>query len=152
MQNIKQEIIGAVLNAAGFAVLATESNGQPHTSLVAVTPTRDFRQIIFATYRNTLKYNNLSGNNKVALLMEDGNCNSEGLKGSVVLTIVGHAEEISPEENEEPFRAHLKRHPELESFMHSPDCVLVRVIAHSYQVVNGIDDIRWITAGELDTI
>ena len=84
--------------------------------------------------------------------MEDGNCNSEGLKGSVVLTIVGHAEEINPEENEVPFRAHLKRHPELESFMLSPDCVLVRVIAHSYQVVNGIDDIRWITAGELDTI
>jgi hypothetical protein len=84
--------------------------------------------------------------------MEDGNCNSEGLKGSVVLTIVGQAEVISPEENEEPFRAHLKRHPELESFMLSPDCVLVRVIAHSYQVVNGIDDIQWITAGELDSI
>lgn len=152
MQNTKQEIIGAVLNAAGFAVLATESNGQPHTSLIAVTPTRDFRQIIFATYRNTLKYSNLSGNNKVALLMEDENRNSEGLKGRIVLTVAGHAEEISPEENEEPFRAHLKRHPELESFMLSPDCVLMRVIAHSYQVVNGIDDILWVTAGELDAI
>lgn len=152
MENTKQEIIGAVLNATGFAVLATESNGQPHTSLIAITPTRDFRQIIFATYRNTLKYRNLSGNNKVALLMEDGNCNSEGLKGRIVLTVAGHAEEISPEENEELFRAHLKRHPELESFMLSSDCVLIRVIAHLYQVVLGIDDILWITTDELDPI
>jgi len=152
MQNTKQEIIGTVLKATAFAVLATESNGQPHTSLIAITPIENFRHFIFATYRNTLKYRNLSGNNKVALLIEGRNFNSERLKESVVLTIAGHTEEINTEENEELFRAHLKRHPELESFMLSSDCVLIRVIAHSYQVVNGIDDIRWITAGELDSI
>ncbi|MBN2763290.1 MAG: pyridoxamine 5'-phosphate oxidase family protein [Bacteroidales bacterium] len=152
MQNTKQEIIGTVLNATGFAVLATESNGQPHTSLIAITPVENFRQVIFATYRNTLKYRNLSGNNKVALLIEGDNFNSERLKESVVLTIAGHTEEIGPEENEELFRTHLKRHPELESFLLSSDCVLIRVIAHSYQVVQGIDDILWITADELDPI
>lgn len=152
MQNTKQEIIGTVLNATSFAVLATESNGQPHTSLIAITPVEKFRQVIFATYRNTLKYRNLSGNNKVALLIEGGNFNSERLKESVVLTIAGHTEEISPEENEQLFQAHLKRHPELESFMHSSDCILIRVIAHSYQVVQGIDNILWIPANELDPI
>lgn len=152
MQNTKHEIIGAVLNAAGFAVLATESNGQPHTSLIAITPTGDFRHIVFATFRNTLKYRNLSTNNKVAVLIEGEYLNQKSLKERVVLTIVGHTEEISPEESEEVFRAHLKRHPELESFMHSSGCVLIRVIARSYQVVHGIDEILWITAGELDSI
>jgi hypothetical protein len=76
----------------------------------------------------------------------------KGLKESIVLTIIGHTEEISIKENEAVYQAHLKRHPEMESFMLSSDCVLIQVIAHSYQVVYGIDDIRWITKEDLDTI
>ena len=69
-----------------------------------------------------------------------------------MLTIIGHTEEINIAENEEAYLAHLKRHPEMESFMLSPDCALIKIIAQSYQVVKGIDDIRWITAENLDTI
>jgi uncharacterized pyridoxamine 5'-phosphate oxidase family protein len=67
-QTTLKEYIEAILKTSGFAVLATEGNGQPHTSLIAITPFENFRQIIFATYRNTLKYRNLSDNNKVAVL------------------------------------------------------------------------------------
>lgn len=151
-QSTIKEHIGAALKTAAFAVLATESNGQPHTSLIAITLFGNLRQIIFATYRNTLKYRNLSHNNKVALFIEGENFNMQGLKDNVVLTIIGHAEEISIAVNEAPYKAHLKRHPEMESFMLSSDCVLIRVIAQSYQVVYGIDDRRWITADELDSI
>lgn len=73
------------------------------------------------------------------------------LQESIVLTIIGHAEEISIEENEATYQAHLKRHPEMESFMLSLDCALIRVIAQSYQVVYGINDIRWITEHDLDS-
>ena len=146
-----KEYIEAVLKTSGFAVLATEGNGQPHTSLIAITPFENFRQIIFATYRNTLKYRNLSHNNKVAVLIESGVININGLIQSVVLTIIGHTEEINIAANEATYQTHLKQHPEMESFMHSSDCVLIRVIAQSYQVVYGIDDISWITADELDT-
>ncbi len=146
-----KENIEAVLKTSDFAVLATEGNGQPHTSLIAITQFGDFRQIIFATYRNTLKYRNLSQNNKVAVLIEGEYLNLKGLKENVVLTIIGHTEEISKAGSEAPYQAHLKRHPEMELFMLSPDCVLIKVIAQSYQVVYGIDDIRWITADELDS-
>lgn len=37
------------------------------------------------------------------------------------------------------------------SFMLSSDCALIRIIVQSFQVVYGIDDIRWITADELDS-
>ena len=150
-QSKLKEYIEAVLKTSSFAVLATEGNGQPHTSLIAITPFENFRQIIFATYRNTLKYRNLSDNNKVAVLIEGGYFIMKGLKESVVLTIIGHTEEISIAENEAPYQSHLNRHPEMGSFMLSSDCVLIRVIAQSYQVVYGIDDIRWITADELDS-
>lgn len=148
---IKEHIEG-VLNTCGFAVLATEGNGQPHTSFIAITPIENFKQLIFATYRNTLKYRNLSHNNKVAVLVEEEHVNTKGLKESVVLTIIGHTQEISREENEASFQAHLKQHPELESFLLSPDCTLILVIAQSYQVVLGIDDIRWISADNLNAV
>jgi hypothetical protein len=151
-QSTIKEYIGAVLKTSGFGVLATEGKGQPHTSLIAITPFGNFGQIIFATYRNTLKYRNLSDNNKVAVLIEGEYFNKKGLKESVVLTIIGHTEEISIAGNEPPYQEHLKRHPEMESFMISPDCVLIRVIPQSYQVVYGIDDVMWITVDELDSI
>ncbi|HEY5122345.1 MAG TPA: hypothetical protein VIK14_01275 [Ignavibacteria bacterium] len=40
----------------------------------------------------------------------------------------------------------------MESFMVSSDCALILVIAQSYQVVYGIDDIRWITTDDLNAI
>ena len=150
-QNTIKDHIEAVIRTSGFAVLATEGNGQPHMSLIAITPFGNFRHIIFATYRNTLKYRNLSNNNKVAVLIEGEYFNLKGLKENIVLSIIGQTEEIIIARNEALFKEHLERHPEMESFMQSSDCVLIQVIAQSYQVVYGIDDLRWITAAELDS-
>ena len=144
-----KEYIEGVLNTGDFAVLATEGNSQPHASFIAITPFGICGQIIFATYRNTLKYRNISQNNKVAVLIESRDDTREVLQSCVLLTIIGHTEEIGRAENEAAYKAHLKRHPELESFMRSSDCVLIRVIAISFQVVYGIDEIRWITAEDL---
>jgi uncharacterized pyridoxamine 5'-phosphate oxidase family protein len=149
---ISREYIADILKLNKLAVLATESRGQPHLSLIAITPLGNFRQLIFATYRNTLKYRNLANNSKVAVLIENRDANINDHQKSIVLTIIGHTEEISIEENEAAYQSHLKRHPEMESFMQSSDCVLIRIIAQSFQIVHGIDDIRWITADELDAI
>jgi hypothetical protein len=149
-QSTIKEYIEGVLKTSNFAVLATESNGQPHTSLIAITQFGNFRQLIFATYRNTLKYQNLVSNSKVAVLIESLDANMKDPQKSIVLTIIGHTQEIGIAENEAAYLAHLKRHPEMESFMLSSDCVLIRVIAQSFQVVHGTDDIRWIKADDLN--
>jgi nitroimidazol reductase NimA-like FMN-containing flavoprotein (pyridoxamine 5'-phosphate oxidase superfamily) len=151
-QSAIKEYIEEILKASRFAVLATEGDGHPHASLIAITPFGKISQLIFATYRNTRKYRNLEHNNKVAVLIEGEYVNMNGLNESVVLTIIGHTEEISISDNEAAYQAHLKRHPEMGSFMLSSDCAIIMVIARSYQVVYGIDDIRWITAEDLDAI
>jgi uncharacterized pyridoxamine 5'-phosphate oxidase family protein len=148
-QSAIKEYIEDLLQVSRFAVLATEGDGQPHTSLIAITPFGNSRQLIFATYRNTLKYRNLAKNSKVAVLIESSYVNMNGHKESTVLTIIGHTHEISLEENAAACQAHMKRHPEMESFMLSSDCAILEVIAQSYQVVNGIEDIRWVTTDEL---
>jgi general stress protein 26 len=149
-QSTIKEYIEGILKTSGFAVLATEGNGQPHASLIAITPLGSCKQLVFATYRNTLKYRNIENNSKVAVLIESEGVNKEDLGKRIVLTIIGYIEEISIAENEAAYQAHLKRHPEMESFMLSSDCALIMVIAQSYQIVNGIDNIRWITADDLD--
>jgi predicted pyridoxine 5'-phosphate oxidase superfamily flavin-nucleotide-binding protein len=145
--NTIKEYIESVFQTSRFAVLATTADGQPHTSLIAITPVDGFRQLIFATYRNTLKYRNIMNNSKVAVLIEGEHVNVTGLKEKVVLTIIGYTEDSNI--NEAAFQAHLKRHPQMESFMLSPDCALVLVIARSFQVVYGIEDIRWISVDDL---
>ena len=151
-QSTTKEYIESVLRRNRFAVLATEGDGQPHVSLIAITPFASYRQLIFATYRNTLKYRNLSQNNKVALFIENENANIPGPNDKVALTIIGQTKEISISDREAAFREHLRWHPEMESFMQSSDCALIMVLAHSYQIVNGIEDIRWLTADDLDAL
>lgn len=150
-QSIIKEYIEDILKTRGFAVLATEGNGQPHASLVAITPLGNCRQLVFATYRNTLKYRNIEYNSKVAVLIESERINKENLREKIVLTIIGSIKEFSIAENEAAYQAHLRNHPEMESFMLSSDCALIMVIAQSYQIVNGIDDIKWVAAEELDS-
>lgn len=135
--------VEATLQAKRFAVLATEHGGQPHTSFVAITPIGGFRQLIFATYRRTRKYRNLAHNGKVAVLIDGQEVKSSGLMEGFVLTALGHAEEVGVDEVEMARRAHLAWHPDLESFVRSADCALVRVTVREYQVVGAIDDVRW---------
>ncbi len=138
-----------IFKTSRFAVLATEGGGQPHASLIAVTPTEGYRKLIFATYRNTRKYQNLAHNGKVAVLVESIDIKKSGLQESFVLTAFGHVEEIEAAENKLVFEAHLERHPELLSFMHSEDCSLIRIKVDRYQVVRGIDDVEWWTIDEI---
>ena len=141
--NVIKTYIEDIFKTRRFAVLATEGDGQPHASLVAVTPMAGFRELIFATYRNTSKYSNLARNGRVAVLVECITTNRQGLQESLVLTAFGQVEEIKKGEENVVFEAHLKRHPELSAFMKSEDCSLVRIKVGTYQVVRGIDDVEW---------
>jgi hypothetical protein len=138
-----RKVVEAALESSRFAVLATEGAGQPHASLVAITPVENCRQLIFATYRSTRKFSNLLLNRKVAVLFEVGNTDKSGLKKSLVITAFGNAEEIPPQERDSAISVHLKRHPDLESFLHSEDCALILVAVEAYQIVQGIDNVIW---------
>lgn len=66
-----REQIQRVLDGNRFAILATQHAGQPHASLMAFTPMSGLQQLVFATYRGTLKYRNLLEDERVAILIED---------------------------------------------------------------------------------
>lgn len=139
-----RDSIQTVFRTTAFAVLATESAGQPHTSLIAFTSFDAGQRLIFATYRNTRKFTNLLQNQQVSVLVDGRHQEgaSVGLAG-FILSAVGRAKEIGAAMHAQMLDAHLQKHPDLEMFTHTPDCALIEVVIESYQVVHGIDDVTW---------
>jgi uncharacterized pyridoxamine 5'-phosphate oxidase family protein len=145
-----RDSILTLLTTTGFAVLATENAGQPHTSLIAITPFNEGQRLVFATYRNTQKFTNLMQNKRVSVLI-DGR-HQEGVNGalaSFILSVVGRVQEIPAVTHPQLLSAHLQKHPDLAAFTHAPDCVLLEVVVEAYQVVRGIDDVTWWCADDL---
>ena len=144
-----QDTIQRVLERNRLAVLATQRNGQPHASLIAFTPLEGLQFIAFATYRSTLKYKSILEDRRVAILIEDREGDAtRRLDQRLVLTALGEAIKTPAEDRQAHIMTHLARHPNLEEFLISPDCEFVRVSVHSYQVVSGIDDVRWYKIGK----
>jgi nitroimidazol reductase NimA-like FMN-containing flavoprotein (pyridoxamine 5'-phosphate oxidase superfamily) len=139
-----RDSIQKLLNTIGFAVLATENAGQPHTSLIAITPVDDGQRLVFATYRNTRKFTNLMQNQRVSVLIDgSGSGSPGGTSTRCVLSAVGRVQEINVTTQPHLLGAHLQRHPDLATFTQAPDCVLLEVVVEAYQVVHGIDDVTW---------
>jgi nitroimidazol reductase NimA-like FMN-containing flavoprotein (pyridoxamine 5'-phosphate oxidase superfamily) len=146
-----RDSIQTLLNTTGFAVLATENAGQPHTSLIAITPFYNGQRLVFATYRNTRKFTNLLQNQRVSVLV-DGRCResaNDALAG-FILSAVGRAQEVHATLHPQVLAAHLQKHPDLAAFTQTPDCVLLEVVVEAYQVVRGIDDVTWWRLDELN--
>jgi len=142
-QTKNKSYIAEALQYNGLGVLATEGDGQPHASLVAVTPMNECLELVFATYRNTGKYKNLIKNGKVAILFENRSTKSLKQTDVIVITAFGYAKEADKAVSDSVLNAHLLRHPELESFLSASDCAIFQVKVNAYQIVAGIDDVKW---------
>ncbi|NDP22138.1 MAG: pyridoxamine 5'-phosphate oxidase family protein [Paludibacter sp.] len=145
MKNSSQirRYIEGILQSCRLAVLATEAHGQPHASLIAITPVQGFRQLIFSTYRNTRKFENILNNGRIAVLIQGEDKDNLNPQKGFALTAYGRAQEIGISELEEAVHAHLERHPNLVNMLNSENIVIIRIKVEAYQVVRGIDDVIW---------
>src|SRR4030043_1047601 len=73
------------------AVLATESDGQPYTSMIAYALSPDKKGVIFVTPKDTHKYKNILKNNRVSLLIDTRSNTEKDYMGAESLTILGSA-------------------------------------------------------------
>jgi nitroimidazol reductase NimA-like FMN-containing flavoprotein (pyridoxamine 5'-phosphate oxidase superfamily) len=148
-----KDSIQKLLSTIGFAVLATESAGQPHTSLIAVTLADDGQRLIFATYRKTRKFSNLMQNQRVSVLV-DGRVreNPSSPSTNFVLSAIGRVQEVNATTRPRLLHAHLQRHPDLLTFTQAADCVLLEVVVEAYQVVRDIDNVTWWQVDQLNSL
>jgi len=140
--NTEKEIQRA-LDTSQFAVLATQYNGQPHASLMAFAPIGGIRYLIMATYRNTMKYRNLSKDGRVAMLIDNRSVQGSEEHRNLVITAHGIASEVPSFNHKAVEQALLARHNNLTAFLASADCILMRIAVTAYEIVVGTDEVFW---------
>ena len=137
----RRERLRALLESQRLAVLATHREGQPYGSLVSFVATEDMKQVLFATTRSTRKYENLTADARVALLIDNRSNQDSDIHEATAVTATGRADEIDGADKERFLRLYLERHPYLQDFVNSPTCALLRVRVETYYLVNRFQEV-----------
>jgi nitroimidazol reductase NimA-like FMN-containing flavoprotein (pyridoxamine 5'-phosphate oxidase superfamily) len=131
-----RQIISGVLTSQIQAVLATQSEHQPYTSLMAFAETEDLTRILLATYRATYKYANLMANGRAALLIDNRTCQASDHYHAVAVTAVGAVAEVGEHEKDLLLQLYVNKHSTLTNFVRSPDCALLAMRVENYFLVS----------------
>lgn len=125
-----------------LAVLATVCDGQPYCSLVAFASSSDFREIYFATRRNTRKFRNIQAQSRVSLLVDTRSNRGTDFQDAVAVTVLGEVREPTNLERQERLNIFLEKVPHLREFADSEDCALLIVDVETYLVVSQFEDVK----------
>ena len=110
------------------AILATALDGQPYTSMIAYALTPDKKGIVFATPRETQKYENILKNNRVSLLIDTRSNTEKDYMSAESLTILGNAMPVRKGGKWSALAGVLmQKHPNLNEIIRSPETKLIFV-------------------------
>jgi len=110
------------------AVLATDSDGQPYTSLIAFALTPDMKGVVFATPKSTRKYKNILKNKYVSLLIDTRSNTETDYMNAESVTIIGNAQPLRKGKKWlEMAKILINKHPKLIEFIASPETALVYI-------------------------
>ena len=134
-QEIRKQI-SALLQSQLLAVLSTQRQGQPYSSLIAFACTDDLTTLIFATPKATRKFSNLMSDPRVSLLVDNRSNKDSDFHEASAVTILGEVHHISENDIERYMSLYLKRHPYLDNFINSPTTAFLKVTVKHYILVN----------------
>ena len=126
-----------------ICVLATAGGNRPYCSLMAYCADADGTKIYMTTPRNSKKYENLTTNPAVSLLID-----TRGGKDRAktrALTVTGTCREVSePAEHDAAKRRLLSAHPHIATFLNDPDAALLCVQVESFLLLDGVSDAHFL--------
>jgi nitroimidazol reductase NimA-like FMN-containing flavoprotein (pyridoxamine 5'-phosphate oxidase superfamily) len=140
LHSMKKDLQG-LFGSQRLAVLATQNQGQPYSSLVAFAASEDLEQLFFATTRATRKYANLSSDPRVAMLIDNRSNEAADFRWAMAVTATGKAGEVEGQEREKVLRIYLAKHPHLEDFVSSPSCALLKIRVERYYVATRFQNV-----------
>jgi len=144
-QNNIADEIKYILEIESFAVLSTQGEGQPYSSLISYAYSEDLKKIIFATPSDTRKFNLISKSDKVSVLVDTRSTNPASINEINAITITGQAKIIKDKE-ELNFYTNLlvSEHPYLDSFVKAPNTEIIVVDVFQYIFVKKFQEvIEW---------
>ena len=124
-----------------LAVLATQSKQQPYGNLVAFMATNDLKHLLFATTRATRKYDNISSNPRIAMVVDNLSNQEADFHQAAAMTATGVVKEIEGPEKERFKNLYLTKHPYLKEFVSSPTCAMLKVEVETYYVVRQFQNV-----------
>lgn len=131
----KYKLLIDLFNTQKLAVLATESDKQPHNCLVAFAYTDDLKHMIFATKRETNKFQDIIRNPKIAILIDNRSNGEEDFKQAIAVTAKGIAVEPTYGEHAQLSDIYLSRHPYLGHFLADKDVAFLKIEVSEYLIV-----------------
>lgn len=135
--------IGMLLGTQPFAVLATQGTDITDASLVTFAAGENLKNIVFATPVQTGKYDFISMNENVSLLVDDRTLHQDNINQISALTVIGKATILSDEKEVQKWGNLLtKRHPTLSEFVSAPSTAIIRVVVNRYLYVKHFQDLR----------
>jgi nitroimidazol reductase NimA-like FMN-containing flavoprotein (pyridoxamine 5'-phosphate oxidase superfamily) len=137
-----QKEISSLLSSQKLAVLSTQRDGQPYSSLMAFAFSSDLKDIVVATGRSTRKHQNLVQESRVSLLIDNRSNSENDFHGAAALTVLGKAEQINDTERLGYEELYLKRHPYLEKFLCSSSTAFFKVMVHHYLLVSHFQKVK----------
>ena len=136
-----KRLIKQLLEHQRFAVIATETNQQPYTNLIAFASTSDYRFFVFPTKRNTQKYLNIKQNNRIAILIDNRENTAADITNAMTITALGTAHET--QDRKEEYRdILLQKHPDLLGFLNDPSCALIEIQVTTYQIIQKFEQMQ----------
>jgi nitroimidazol reductase NimA-like FMN-containing flavoprotein (pyridoxamine 5'-phosphate oxidase superfamily) len=132
-----------------LCVMATESEGIPHCSLMSYAAADDGLEVYMLTLMGTKKYRNLLLNPNVSLLVDTReDSRVPGRPRPLALTITGRFRPPdSPGQEEGLRRLLVERHPELGELAKDPAARVLIVRGRAFQLLDGISEAHFL---ELD--
>lgn len=129
------EILKTLLTTQQLAVVATQMQGRPYTSLVAFAASEDLRRIAFVTTRATTKYRNLSESPNVSVLIDSRTHSVEDFATGAAVTAIGRASELPDNVAGPTVERFLRKHPHLDAFARAPSTAVCSVEVETYFLV-----------------
>lgn len=136
-----REALVELLASQGLGVLATHREGQPYCSLVGFAASPDLKGLVFATTRSTRKFENLTADSRVAMMIDSRTNRESDFHEAVAVTAVGDVKEVTKTPRSRYLRWYLARHPHLADFVLSPSCALLRIRVRKYVLVRRFQEV-----------
>ena len=137
--------IAQLFDSQSLAVLSTQKNDQPYSSLVAFAANADLGYFYFLTPNTTRKYEHLTANPKVSILVNDSRNRADDIYNAVSVTGTGVSEVVDKSVEKKALDLYLRKHPHLKEFAKVPTTALIRIAMKRYFIVNrfqNVDEVK----------
>ena len=130
-----------LLDSRYVGVLATSREDWPYANLVAFAVSDNLSEMIFTTPRQSRKYENLSANPRVSVLIDDRSNDIADLKDAVAATAIGTAVEVDGSEKKRCLAVYAAKHPHLHDFAHAATTAVFRITVEKYIMVSRFQNV-----------